>query len=97
LNCAAGNASFSGQASGTFRNCTGGTGSFGGDLGSIASGEFINCVGDLGSFGSFAMASVTATTRIYNCVLTAGTFKQTGIGEKYRYCVDGNGDGVNSP
>ena len=43
-----------GSATGTFRNCTGGTGSFGGD---VASGFFENCVGCYDSFAGSANVS----------------------------------------
>ena len=56
--------------SGTFNNCTGGDGAFGG--GGTASGTFKDCVGGEFSFGG---GGGTASGKLYNCRLTEGTFQ----------------------
>jgi len=75
-----------GVASGTFTNCTGGIGSFGG--GGTASGTFTNCTGGLASFGGESTASGTFT----NC--TGGNSAFGGFGGEasgiFINCVGGS-------
>jgi hypothetical protein len=72
-NCEGGPFSFGGDftfrnnpinASGTFTNCIGDSGSFGGD-GGTASGTFTNCIGDSDSFGGYGG---TASGTFTNCI-----------------------------
>jgi hypothetical protein len=77
--CVGGNSSFSSlTVSGTFINCTGGTGSFAGSsfVSMTASGTFINCVGGSGSFGHNNSGAI-ASGLFVNC--TVGTSNGFGV------------------
>jgi hypothetical protein len=89
INCIGGNYSFGGTgiASGTFKDCIGSLGSFGGG-GGTASGTFINCTGGAGSFGNDGgVASGTFT----NC--TGGIYSFGGQGTAsgtFKDCTGGD-------
>jgi hypothetical protein len=57
-------------ASGTFVNCTAGTGAFGGGFNGLSSGTFVNCTSAGSSFGNGATASGTFT----NCTAGISSF-----------------------
>jgi hypothetical protein len=94
INCEAGEYSFgsqNGETYSTFENCEAKDYSFGGAV--VASGTYINCVGGSGSFGS----SLSSVGNFYYCRLTTGNFPTPLAPGKYRYCIDGYGNGYDSP
>lgn len=71
--------------SGTFINCKGGDGAFGGSTGT-ASGVFIGCIGGNYSFGASGAASGT----FRDCVGGMGSFGSGGVADgKFIHCVGG--------
>jgi hypothetical protein len=94
-NCEAGNSSFGGDgsANGIFINCVGSFNCFGG-IGTLinqgsTSGVFTNCTAGPDSFGTNNLGAIRAG-KLYNCRLTAGTFKSVTTGGLMRNCIDGN-------
>lgn len=81
-------AAISGEASGTFNNCIGGSDSFGGG-GSTASGTFSNCIGGDNSFGGGG-GTINDTARLYYTRITSGTFPTPITGGRLILCIDGD-------
>jgi hypothetical protein len=91
INCSGGTASFGGAASlsctasGTFKNCTATSGSFGGG---VASGTFIDCIGEEYCFGG-AVSGGTASGTFINCIGGDSSFGNNFTGTltgKLYYC-----------
>jgi len=83
------------QYSGTFKDCTGGTSSFGSQTGTL-SGTFINCTGGNYSFGGGVIAGGTLTGIFTNCIGGNYAFASTQFGSGgsisgiFTNCTGGN-------